>query len=433
MTGSELVTKKNDAAALILIDSPAVRQVVAKAAQDAGYAVHIVETRSEAFDAIRGEKPALMITGLRMIDGTGVLHEIGIASPGTALVMLIEEDQAAADIESLAMAAGVGTAVAVHRPIRMRDLSEAIERARPSSAAASRSDDTKALEIAIAAAGIDVDFLPRVVWQGSGDPIVVGCEANASWQSADRGRVDHNALMCLARQGGLSDPLMRIIVRAVGRHARHLEAAGKETLPAVVALSPAIVHDAKAAASIAAMLREEGLAPSQLIVKISEPAATADPVALGTFLEMMTMRGIAVSLSNFGSSMVCVPELARAGFAEVVLDATLVASLKGGDRARNVVRALVAMASALGFDVCADGVDCAASARFLAALGCRVQQGRHFHEGLALRCAGHAHPVAAAGEAEAGARGVTAKVVGAFGRRVPAAVSGGHGLQFASA
>lgn len=410
--------KKNNNLALILVDSRAVGQVVASAAQGAGYAVQTVETRSEACDVIRDEKPALMVAAMKLPEATGVLHEIGTNSPGIALVMVIDEQQPAADMEFLAMAAGIGTAVAVHRPIRMRDLISALEKARPARRTTPRDDDAKALETAIDAGEITVDFLPRVLWQGGDAPTVVGCEASASWQPENGAWFDQKALMCRAQRGGFSDRLIRALVEAVGENSRRCDASGRVAMPVLISMPPSIVHDQKAAARIAGMLREEGLSPGQVIVKISEPAATADPAALDSFLSAMAAHAIPVALANFGASQICVPELAKATFSEVVLDANLVAALHTGERARRIVQSLVAIADSIGFDVCADGVDSVESARFLVSLGCNVQQGRHYHVERAMICAPDRTTHSAGERNREAGRKARGAILSALGQRV---------------
>ncbi len=368
---------KNRNAALIYVHSRAVRQVVVKAAQDAGYAVRVADSRSEAYDAIRSDKPALMFVDLRLPEGTGILHEIGTTSPTTALVMLPDDDQSAADLEFFALAAGISTAVAVARPIRMGALAAAIDRARSSEDTPPDRDVATDLEAAIAEDEIDVSFLPRVRLTIAGDHFVVGFEAQASWHPRGGARIDHKALLCAAHRNGLSNAMLEILLRAIARHNRKHAFAGAAR-PTVIPMHPAILYDPNIAAQIATILDDEGLDPENIIVRICEPAATADPDALLVFLAAMSARGIPVSLGNFGISHVSVTALARAGFCDLVLDETLVTALKLDERAQGVVRALVAMADALGFEICADGVDCAASARLLASLGCSVQQGPIF-------------------------------------------------------
>ena len=85
-----------------------------------------------------------------------------------------------------------------------------------------------------------------------------------------------------------------------------------------------------------------------------------------------------VALDDFGTGYSSLADVAALPVDELKIDTSFVAGL-GSDRARTaIVRAIVGLGHALGIAVVAEGVESAAQAFALRALGCEFGQGFHF-------------------------------------------------------
>lgn len=88
--------------------------------------------------------------------------------------------------------------------------------------------------------------------------------------------------------------------------------------------------------------------------------------------------GVRVALDDYGTGYSSLADLAALPVHELKIDITFVAGL-GTDRARTaIVHAVVGLAHALGIAVVAEGIENAAQAFALRALGCELGQGFHF-------------------------------------------------------
>jgi EAL domain-containing protein (putative c-di-GMP-specific phosphodiesterase class I) len=124
------------------------------------------------------------------------------------------------------------------------------------------------------------------------------------------------------------------------------------------------------------------LAPSALCVEISEPAAAAGDVAALAALAALAELGVGVAVDGFGTGFVGLSQLASFPASMVKIDRGFISGFGASGRDETLVSAVVAMASALGFEVCAEGVETASQASTLASLGCSLAQGYLFAEPL---------------------------------------------------
>jgi EAL domain-containing protein (putative c-di-GMP-specific phosphodiesterase class I) len=92
--------------------------------------------------------------------------------------------------------------------------------------------------------------------------------------------------------------------------------------------------------------------------------------------------GVGVILDRFGSGNASLRALRRYPLHAVKLDPALVATLEGDAAAASLVPSILQLASALGLPVGASGIETAAQAEALRAVGCTFGQGMLFSEAL---------------------------------------------------
>jgi EAL domain-containing protein (putative c-di-GMP-specific phosphodiesterase class I) len=125
----------------------------------------------------------------------------------------------------------------------------------------------------------------------------------------------------------------------------------------------------------AALLEEAGLPAAALTLEVTERGILEDPTRATDVLTRCRLKGFGVAMDHFGTGYSSLTQLALMPFSEIKIDASFVESAELEESSRIVIRSCVALADALGVELCADGVATHAQLELLDGLGCRRLQG----------------------------------------------------------
>ena len=145
-----------------------------------------------------------------------------------------------------------------------------------------------------------------------------------------------------------------------------------------VNLSARELADASLPGRIEASLRRHGLDAEQLGLEIVEDHL-ADP-ALLTTVEGFRRAGHPLSVDDFGTGYSSLARLVDLPISVAKMDKSLVRGLPDDERRSRLVQGVLLMASALDFQVVAEGVETAAQEDHLTDVGCHLLQGFHMGE-----------------------------------------------------
>jgi diguanylate cyclase (GGDEF)-like protein/PAS domain S-box-containing protein len=230
------------------------------------------------------------------------------------------------------------------------------------------------LTSAIGTDGLFLEYQP-IVDLATGE--VEGFEALARWEHPHRGRIPPVSFIPLAEETGLIHPLGKWVLRAACQAA----ATWKDIAPGrriAVNVSPEQLLRPRWTVAVEAVLAETGLDPSQLELELTEGVLARDPDTVATTLDRLRELGVKVSLDDFGTGYSSFGYLRRFAIDTVKIDRSFVSGLPGNDDGAAIARSIVAMATQLGMDVVAEGVETAEQATFLQQIGCGRAQGWHF-------------------------------------------------------
>jgi EAL domain-containing protein (putative c-di-GMP-specific phosphodiesterase class I) len=108
----------------------------------------------------------------------------------------------------------------------------------------------------------------------------------------------------------------------------------------------------------------------------------ADPRRSTDVLEHLRSSGIAIAVDDFGTGHSSLDYLKRLPIAEIKIDKSFVLGMESDDRDVAIVRSVVDLASHLGLDVVAEGVENEAAEQTLRDMGCALVQGYHYSRPL---------------------------------------------------
>ena len=223
------------------------------------------------------------------------------------------------------------------------------------------------LETAIASGALELHYQPVVAAAGGG---VLGVEALCRWNHPERGAIPPSVFIPLAEQSGLMPQLGEFVLRRALS-----EAMRWPNLTVAVNLSPLQIRDPKIVDLVATVMRENGIAPSRIVLEITESVLIDDPQATLQRLEALRALGVSVALDDFGTGYSSLSYLQKFPFNQLKIDRAFVASLGTTGNAGAIIQSIVTLGHALGMTVLAEGVETDEQRVLLRLAGCDEMQG----------------------------------------------------------
>ena len=188
------------------------------------------------------------------------------------------------------------------------------------------------------------------------------------------GLVMPNEFIPLAEQTGLIGDLTSTMLSAALRQLRAWQEQGLR-LTCAVNLPPSLVTDLRFPDRVAALLAENGVDGSQLVLEITETATIQNPTATMAILTRLRVKRVGLSLDDFGTGYSSLTQLYQMPFNEMKIDKSLVMNVPHSREANTMVGSLIELGHNLGLKICAEGVENRAALDMLAIMGCDRCQG----------------------------------------------------------
>jgi EAL domain-containing protein (putative c-di-GMP-specific phosphodiesterase class I) len=228
-------------------------------------------------------------------------------------------------------------------------------------------------------------------------------EALVRWQHPERGLVPPGEFIPIAEESALILQIGAWTLREACEQACRWRASfGEEApLPVSVNVSARQLAQRDLPEIVRQTLADTGLSAADLAIELTETALIEDSSVPAASLRGLKALDVKILLDDFGTGYSSLSHLQRFPIDALKIDRSFMMHLGSGEDNRAIVRAIAAMASALGLEVVAEGVETAEQAAEARSLGCDWAQGYYF-----------ARPASAA-EIEALIRPLTAAVLGA--------------------
>jgi diguanylate cyclase (GGDEF)-like protein len=221
----------------------------------------------------------------------------------------------------------------------------------------------------------------RLVYQPIVDLVtgeVLGAEALARWDHPTRGPVSPEAFIPVAEDTGLISRIGRwVLDESLSQLAGwRREGTVGDTFWISINVSPRQLRDAGLPGAMAGMLMQCGIPPQCVVLEITE-SVMIDASAV-TSQVMFDLRGMGVRIvvDDFGTGYSALGYLRRHPVTGVKVDRAFVRGLGVNPEDEEIVRAVVAMTSALKLSVVAEGVETSMQQEVLAGLGVMFGQGK---------------------------------------------------------
>jgi EAL domain-containing protein (putative c-di-GMP-specific phosphodiesterase class I)/FixJ family two-component response regulator len=345
--------------------------------------VHAAEEGRRALEIVRSAEPPVdvIVTDLNMpgMDGIEFIRHLGESGSRASILLVSEQDPTLLEsVAAMTEAYGVGLLQALRKPLTAQKLGAAIARYRRPEAlpTAPRAFNVREIEVGLRNDEFAPYFQAKVAL-ASGQ--VEGAEALVRWHHPQLGLVLPGRFIDLLESNRKMDELTMVVLRKAAAECRRWRARGFATTVAVN-LSPTVLVDVALADRLDDAVAQQGLVPADIVLEVTETAATSHLAHILENLSRLRMKGFGLSIDDYGTGYASMQQLARIPFTELKIDQSFVRNAVNGGPSRAMLESSLEIAAKLGIAAVAEGVASEEELRLLRALGCPLGQGNYLLE-----------------------------------------------------
>jgi EAL domain-containing protein (putative c-di-GMP-specific phosphodiesterase class I) len=367
---------------LVIDDRPEIGVLVLAIAKRLGYVSDYAPTFT-AFTRLLVRTPDVIVIDLTMpdIDGIEVLRFLGERQCRAGILLLSNAERRVLLVaEEMAHASGLRVIGVMRKPFA-RDVLETVLRKAHNEklpdlvqAQAVPIITEDALRRAIVEQQLVLHYQPQIDIN-TGD--VAGLEMLVRWQHPEQGLLYPDTFIGLSELWGLIDGLTWWVVDKAFEDSQIFSLRGwKPSLS--INMSAFSLHDLQLPDVLLARAVAAGISPARVIIEITESGHIKQAATMLDILARLRLRGINLSIDDFGTGFSMMHQLKRIPAGEVKIDKSFVNVMALDRDAEAIVRKTIELGHDLGMKVVAEGVETEEQLRILKALKCDIAQGYLF-------------------------------------------------------
>ncbi|WP_050476800.1 EAL domain-containing response regulator [Herbaspirillum rhizosphaerae] len=204
--------------------------------------------------------------------------------------------------------------------------------------------------------------------------MIVGADALVRWSHPKFSGLSPSQFMDLIERQGLGLMLFYRTVNHVLKTLQKLERLGC-SIPVCVKASATTLETPEIADYLYERIQRHEISPSLLTVGISDNEPPQEALKLAASLNRLRLRGLGLSIDDFGSGISTMKLLSQMPFTEIRIDGHFVRQFLRQAQCRVIVESIINIARSLKLKVTAEGIENARQMEVLAAMGCMYGQG----------------------------------------------------------
>ena len=236
-----------------------------------------------------------------------------------------------------------------------------------------------ALRRALERGQLSLHYQPQMSLQ---DGRIIGAEALLRWQHPELGMVSPAEFIPIAEDSGLILPIGEWVLRTATQQLKAWMDQDMEPMVMAVNLSAVQFRHAHLPDLVTQILEEAKLSPQYLELELTEGVAMDDALGAITVMDNLHKRGIRMSIDDFGTGYSSLNYLKRFKVYKLKIDQSFVHDITDDPDDKAIVKAIINLASSLGLQTIAEGVETKGQLSFLRQQGCNEIQGYYFSKPL---------------------------------------------------
>jgi len=362
---------------LIVDDEPIQRTIIGRVAERLGWEVQEASSLVEAKARLRSGNIRTIVIDLCLgeEDGLALLHLLREVAPEVVVIFVSgAEKRVLAACSRVAKGMGLLVAGTLRKPIELRNLEMLLE-IQPSRLASQKSSarapTVAQFERALQNGEIYTAFQPTIDLSTGR---LSGMEALARWRCPQRGEIPPSLFIPVAEQSGLITPLTRQVLReaiAACEACRYYE----PEFSVAVNISPALLSNELFPSTIDRALAASQLPHGALVAEITESTIASDLPLANEVLTRLSIKGVRLSIDDFGTGHSSLLKLLRSPFTELKIDRSFVEVCPTDPEAWKIIHSVLSLAHELGMRVVAEGIEEREIGDQLRDAGCDIGQG----------------------------------------------------------
>lgn len=370
---------------LILDDEKDVAEVVRSACEFFGWEAHATSSPDEFRGIIHSAPPDVIIMDLIMpgTDGVQILRFLAETKVIASIILMSGSDRRVIQSAGqVAQAHGLSVLGILPKPIQLSELREALgkvglsqENSAPQKKqAASVPVTPDQIQESLRDEHFVVFFQPQVELENGK---TVGCEALVRLAHPVRGMIFPDQFIPVAEDSGLISELTDMVWRKAVRFCRELKQAGYD-IRVAVNISALLLSDVTLPDRLFTIVQEEGVSPYRMIAEVTESRLFEDAVRALDVLTRIRMKGMELSIDDFGMGYSTLQQLQQVPSTELKIDLSFVRACETSDEAKVIVQTSINLARRLGLRAIAEGIETKEIANTLLGWGCLEGQGYYY-------------------------------------------------------
>jgi len=215
---------------------------------------------------------------------------------------------------------------------------------------------------------------------------ILGAEALLRWHHPEKGLILPADFIPIAEETGLIPLIGEWVIRQACSFLNAWSGPQSENASAApriaVNVSPRQFHQARFAEKIEQILHETRADPCRLMVELTEGVFVRDIPSIVHKMQALKALGVLFAIDDFGTGYSSLSLLKRLPVDELKIDQSFVRHIETDSNDAAIIDTILAIASKMGVDVVAEGVETRSHLEILLHKGCRSFQGYYFSRPL---------------------------------------------------